>query len=138
MPNTFRSDIIAGVGTMMNAFIAANPTLLRQHFRMRPSTFVKDTPFSYVDGRPEVIHYDAALRERVMTLELVVLDRWTESGEVMDRMDDLTDSLIVHFSSYYRMIPGSWWSDLALADEQEEGLVGTRFRWEIHYADGSQ
>lgn len=138
MANTFRSDIAAGIDTMMNAFIVANPTLLRRHYRARPPSDVTDTPFSYLDGRPEVIHYDNSLRERVMTLQVVVLDRWTEATEVMDRMDDLTDALIVHFGSYYHIIAGSWWTDIAVTDEAQDGVVGSRFQFEIHFADGSQ
>lgn len=138
MANTFRSDIVAGAGTMMNAFITANPSLLRRHFRMKPPTPITDTPFSYIDGRPEVISYDASIRTRRMSLAIVVLDRWTESGEVMDRMDDLTDSLIAHFSSYYHIVAGSWWSDITVTDEDQEGFVGSRFVFDIRFADGSQ
>lgn len=137
MVNTFRADLVTGFSTMMNAYIAANPTLLRRHYRMRPPSDITDTPFSYLDGRPEQIQYDHALRERIMSPELVVLDRWTEAGEVMDRLDTLTDSLIVHFGSYYHIVPGSWWTELQLADEAQPGFVGTRFRWEVHFADGS-
>jgi len=137
MPNTFRSDLAAGVDTMMNAYIAANPTLLRRHFRARPPNTTTDTPFSYLDLRPEKISYNAAIYERVVTADIVVLDRWTENTEVMDRMDDLTDGLIEHFRSYYHLVPGSWWSEVTVADEEQDGMVGSRFRFEVHFGAGS-
>lgn len=137
---TARADIVAGITTMMTAYIAANPTLLRRHFRFRPPSDVTDTPFSYLDLRPETINFDNSTRERVLTADIVVLDRWTEGGETMDRLDVLADSLLtfVSGSTYFHIIAGSWWSEIAITDEQQEGRVGFRIRIPIHYMDGSQ
>lgn len=140
MSTTFRSDLVAGIGTMMNAYIAANPTLLRRHFRYRPPSTVTDLPFSYLDLRPETIGFDNSIRERVVTADVVVLDQWTEAGEAMDRLDDLADSLISFISSptYFHVVAGSWWTSIAITDEEQEGRVGFRIRIEYHFADGSQ
>lgn len=140
MASTFRADLVAGLGTMMNAYIAANPTLLRRHFRYRPPSTVTDTPFSYLDLRPETIHFDSAIRERIVTVDIVVLDRWTENGEVMDRLDILADSLIsfISGSTYFHVVAGSWWTEMAITDEEQDGRVGFRIRTEYHFPDGSQ
>ena len=125
---------------MMNAYIAANPTLLRRHFRYRPPSTVTDTPFSYLDLRPETIGFDNSTRERILTVDIVVLDQWTEAGENMDRLDILADSLVTFISgsTYFHIVAGSWWSEIQITDEQQEGRVGFRIRLEIHYMDGSQ
>ena len=141
MPTTtFRHDLVAGIGTMMAAYIAANPTLLRRHFRYRPPSTVTDTPFSYLDLRPETITFDNSIRTRTITADIVVLDQWTEAGEVMDRLDDLADSLISFISgpTYFHIVPNSWWSEIAITDEQQEGRVGFRIRLEISFGDGAQ
>lgn len=137
---TFRSDIVAGITTMMSAYIAANPTLLRRHFRYKPPSSVTDTPFSYLDLRPETIGFDNSTRERILTADIVVLDRWTESGEAMDRLDDLADSLVTFISgsTYFHIIAGSWWSQMTIGDEDQDGLVGFRVSIPIHFMDGSQ
>lgn len=135
---TFRADLVAGIGTMVNDYIAANPTLLARHFRFRPPSEVTDTPYSYLELRPESIAYDNSIRERIITADLVVLDRWTEGGETMDRVDILADALVTHMASYYHIVPSSWWSEVQVTDEQQEGRVGFRLRWEVHFLDGHQ
>jgi len=117
MVTTVRADLVAGVTTMMTAFIAANPTLLRRHFRSRPPSLNSDTPFSYLDLHPESVHHANGLRDRIITPQVVIVDRLTDNLETEDRFDVLVDSLMDHFTTYPHITTGSIWSDMTVADE---------------------
>ena len=138
---TFRADLVAGIGTMMTAYIAANPTLLRRHYRFRPPSTATDTPYSYVDLRPETVHFDSSIRDRTLTADIVVLDRWTEGGENMDRLDVLADSLLSFIGgpTYFHIVANSSWSDIAITDEStDDGRVGFRIRLDVTETTGDQ
>ena len=122
MTTTVRADLVAGITTMMNAYIAANPTLLKKHLRSRPPSLNQDAPFSFCDLRPEQVHYANGLRDRILQPSVVIVDRLTDNGETMDRFDVLVDSLMDHFQAYPHIITGSIWSNMTVADEpQQEG-----------------
>lgn len=116
----FRVDLVAGVGTMMAAFIVANPTLLKRHFRSRPPSLNTDLPCSYLDLRPEDVHYAQGVRDRTLTPSIVFVDHLTENGETTDRMDALVDAFAEHLDLYAHVIPGTVWSDGTWTDESQE------------------
>ena len=117
MTTTVRADLVAGITTMMTAYITANPTLLRRHFRSRPPSVGTDLPCSFCDLRPEQVHYANGLRDRIIQPSVVVVDRLTDNGETLDRFDVLVDGLMDHFQGYPHIIAGSIWSDMTVADE---------------------
>lgn len=124
MATTFRADIVAGFGTMMNSYIAANPTLLKRHFRIRPEAF-KDWPMSYLDLRPETVNYTSGTQVRTMTPTLVVVGTYTEAGETSDKFDVLVDSLVDFIGGYGgsfggHITPTTVWSQLTITDGTEE------------------
>lgn len=109
---------------MLNAFQAANPTLLRRVFRVRPPSLVTDTPCVYIDLRPEKIHYDNSIRDRVFSPSVVFVDRLTDNGETMDRFDVLIDAFVDHVDNYAHLTGtgttlNNVWSDATVADESE-------------------
>lgn len=135
--STFRSDLVAGVTTMMNAFIVANPTVVVRHFRHRPPTLTTDLPCTYLDLRPESISHANGLRDRVMSPSVVYVGRWTEAGEVMDGFDDAVDLLVDHFSTYPHIVAGTIWDELTVADESVEDHPAVRFTFgNIAIAEG--
>lgn len=131
MTTSVRQDLVAGVTTMMAAFMVANPTLLLRHFRSRPPSVGADLPASFFDLRPEQVHHANGLRDRNITPSIVVVDRLTDNGETTDRFDVLVDTLMDWFTSYPHIITGSIWSDLTVADESfQDGdsfFAGVRF-----------
>jgi hypothetical protein len=127
-----RADLVAGITTMVNAFISANPTLLKRHFRSRPMTILSDWPCSYLDLRPTSVSYDSALRTTEFTPSIVFVDRPTESGETSDRIDTIVDAFTDHLDSYPHLVPGtSWsvgaWSDEAIPLSDETSAAGVRW-----------
>ena len=126
MTTTFRRDIVAGVSSMMAAFIAANPTLLVRHFRSRPE-FDKDLPCTYLDLRPESITHSAGVRVRTTNPSVVLVTQLTESGETSDTHDLLVDYLVDHFTDYPHITAGTVWDSMSVADEAEGPFWATRF-----------
>lgn len=127
-----RANLVAGLLTLLDAFIAANPTLLRRRFKSRPPSLVTDLPCAYIDLRPERVSYDSAMRDRFMTPSIVFVDRLTDNGETMDRFDLLVDAFTDHLDNYPHLVAGTAWSDGTWADESEEvgdGVTAAAVRW---------
>jgi hypothetical protein len=106
MTTTFRQDTVAGIKSILDSFMAANPSMLRETFRVQPPGLIRPTPFAFVELRPEEITHDAGTRERVMSPSIVVVDRWTENDEVMARFDALVDALVDHITAHPHIATG--------------------------------
>lgn len=124
MATTARADIVAGFGTMMAAFIAAQPALLKRHFRFRPES-LKDLPCSYIDLRPEVTTYMNGTQTRVISPTLIVVARQTEGGQMADTLDVLVDALVTFIGGYGgsfggHITPTSVWSRMTISDGTEQ------------------
>lgn len=117
MTSTNRADLVDGITTMMAAFIAAHPTLLRRHFDARPKSVVTDWPCSYLDTLGMTVHYDAGLRETIFNPEIVFVDRETDAVETSNRIDALIDSMTDHLDSYPHLVAGSVWSEASWTEE---------------------
>ena len=117
----FRVDIVAGATTMMAAFIAANPTIIKRHFRSRPPTTNTDIPYTFLDLRPEGIHYVSGLQERVMSPSIVAVFDLADNQQTTDEQDAAVDLLVDHFATYPHLIPGTVWDDMTITDEAVAG-----------------
>ncbi len=118
-----RTDVVTAILAMLDAFIAANPTLLRSRFKVRPPSLLVDLPAAYIDLRPEKVHYDSGVRDRRLSPSIVFVDQLTDNGETMDRFDALIDAFTEHLDSYAHLFLGTGinnvWSDGSWQDEQE-------------------
>ena len=117
MTTTFRVDLVTGMTTMMVAFIAAHPTIIRRHFRRRPPSSNTDIPFTYLDLRPEVITHDSGLRERLISPSVVAVFQLTDNLETADVQDAATDLLVDHFTAYPHIVAGTIWDQLTVSEE---------------------
>lgn len=123
--STFRVDLVNGMLSMLDDFIAANPTLLIRRFRIRPPSFTTDLPAAYLDLRPEEVSYTQGTQTRAISPSIVVVDNITDNGETMDRLDSLTDALVTHFGGYPSIVPRSAWDRMTISDEVEDNGDGT-------------
>ena len=112
-----RVDLVAGITTMMTAFISAQPTLLKRHFRARPESAVKDWPCSWLDLRPEDVSYDASMRDRTFTPSIVFVAGQGDNDQQMTLLDSLVDAFTDHLDSYPQLMAGSVWSDGSWSEE---------------------
>jgi hypothetical protein len=117
MVTTFRQDITNKLVVAIDAFISANPTLLRRSEVVRPPSVVGDLPLAFVDGRQEQIAFDSGIRERVMTPSVVVVSPMADNAETIGRHDVLVDALVDHFTAYAQLVPNTVWDRMAISDE---------------------
>ncbi len=102
---------------MMLAFIAANPTRLRQHHDEKPAGFAGNTPCSYLSPRPEIISHDSGTRERVMSPSVTVVK---DGRQTVASFDSLVDLLVDHFTTYPHIVTGTIWDRMTVEDDREE------------------
>lgn len=118
--STNRADLVAGITTMMAAFIAAQPTLLKRHFRIRPESLVTDWPMSYLDLRPVSVHYGSTVSGvRVMNFSpsIVFVAGMGTNDQEIGVLDQIVDAFTDHLNSYGHIVAGTVWSDGAWSDE---------------------
>ncbi len=138
MSTTMRADITSGFGTMMAAYIAANPTLLQRHFNVRVES-EKDIPMTYLDRQGEQVTFSNGVRVRTARVDLVLVSRLTEAGETAALHDITVDSLL-EWLTLYPHVGGSStvWDELTIADEAagtDNQFFATRFGFTI--SDGA-
>ena len=128
MATTFRQDLRAGLVTMMDAFIAANPTLCRRSEPVRPPSIVGDLPIIFVDRLGETATYDVQLRRRTASPEILVVSQMADNGETVASHDVLVDTLYDHFQSYTHLVSNTSWDRLTVDDEDfsVDADTGTR------------
>jgi hypothetical protein len=120
MTTTFRTDTRAGIVTAVQAFITANPTLLRAVHSEKPSRYTGDIPFAYVELLTEAIRYDSSLRMRTLSPSCVIVGRPLENGQSIDEFDALVDLLVDWFANYAHLSPNTAWDQMTITDESEE------------------
>lgn len=120
MATTFRTDSRAGLVAATQAFVTANPTLLRAVHPARPTSFSGDMPFAYIDLLSETATHTAGTRERVLSPSVVVVARPLENAQQVAAWDVLVDALADHFTSYPQFTSGSIWDRWTVTEEGEE------------------
>lgn len=106
MATTFRHDLVAALKTTLDAYVVANPTLLRAAYRTRPAS-VHETPMAYIGGRSESIVHDSGTRTRTFAPTVVIVDVLADNQETGDRMDIVVDALVDIFTANPHAVSGS-------------------------------
>lgn len=106
---TFREDARAGISATLSAWQAANPTLLRKVWQVRPESFtLGDLPCAVLGNFSETITTMNGIRQRVLdgfTVELV--DRTPDNAEAAARMDVLVDAMLDYLTAAYHAASGT-------------------------------
>jgi hypothetical protein len=133
MTTSFRQDVVAGFKAILDAFAAANPTLLRATYSQRPTSY-REFPLAFIGERNELVTYDASTYNREMTPTVVLVDTPNDPDAVMDRMDIVVDALLDAFRQNPH-IPGyGWWGRVTITDTVE--VVGDVFYPVVIFAFG--
>lgn len=95
LASSFRQQFVAGIGTVITNFIAANPTLLRQFWAARPKSGTNATaPYAYLADRPETIEHRHDIRIRTITANLVLVDTVPDNLQALARADARVDGIV--------------------------------------------
>lgn len=138
MATTFRTDITTGLVTILDAFVTANPTLLRRTERGRPPSIVGDLPIAWVDRRDESISHDSGTRTRTMTPSVLVVDSQGDNLESAARWDTLVDKLVDHFTTYPHITSNTIWDRMTVEDETySEGDEPIRYFPAVRFSFGN-
>ena len=146
MATTFRTDVTAAAGAALDAFIAANPTMLRRSELARPPSVMGDLPLGFILGRDEAIHFDAQTMDRVMTLSILFVSPLADNVETVRRHDAAVDAFVDFVNAgYLHFVPNSSWTDLTINDEDypvesDDGITrhffATRFTFVVSLMEG--
>lgn len=140
----FRQAIQSGLVTLLTAFIAANPTIIRSVRTVRPRSFTTvDLPCFYVGDLNETIAHSAGIRTRTVPgFAAYLVDDMGEQIESNDRFNFAVDALTDLFTLNPHAISGrSIFQHTATLDtEVSDGVVtfpAAEFQFaQTHIAEG--
>lgn len=118
MTTTARQSIRAGIVGMLQAFQAANPTVIYSVYSARPSGMGVEAPGTFVGNinEPSIIH-TAGVRQRNFSTEVVVFDTFAPSNEEQAaRLDIVVDALLDYLTAHADYIAGTVQAPTSITD----------------------
>lgn len=124
---TTRSDLVGAVWAQLQAFQAANPTLLHNAYRSRPKSFA-DRPCGYVGNRGEQLTYMGATVRRDLTASVVIVYAPKDmSEELADVQDDLVDAFLEYGAARPAQVNGRTLTQPRQTEDVELELDGAYY-----------
>lgn len=103
---SFRSDVAAGLYTLLTGFQAAHSGMLDGVHRSRPKNFA-GRPLAYVGSRPEALQHTTGIHRRTLTPSVVIVYAPKDHSEEMaDVRDDVVDAFLEYASSRPHAVTG--------------------------------
>lgn len=118
---TARADTAAALTTLLLAFNAANPTLLKRVSRAR--TNFNELPAAYVGAIDERVLHTSGTRQRTLLPSIVLVDSFTEATE--DRLDLAADGLMDYFTAHSAQVPGGELEMVSVSDGEIENVASS-------------
>jgi hypothetical protein len=119
----FRQAIQSGIKTLVAAFAAANPTIVRSVRTFRPTSFAGSTslPVFYMGNLDETITHDQGIRTRTFSgFSCYLVDQLGTIDDSNDRMNFAADVLADLFTSNVHAVSGaSIFQHVATLDTEE-------------------
>lgn len=94
----WRSAVRTNGAVTLEAFKAANPTLLDRVHSARPGS-VGDTRTAWIGGIGEAISHDSGTWQRIAEVEVVVARHLADNEETSEDVEELADALIEYLSA---------------------------------------
>jgi hypothetical protein len=116
---TWRTDLAAGLLSLVQAYATANPTLLRAVSRRRPAG-VPETPYAYIGGRSESLNFTGQIMQRVVDVPVVILDVTPDNMENATRVDALVDALITVFKDNPHGVANALFTPRSVQDIEDD------------------
>lgn len=137
MTTSFRQQLRAGCKSVLDTYQAANPTLLGVVYDYPPESFA--TPCAYVEKTVnERIDHDASLRRRVLTVNVVVVNKLMSNDQATGEQDVLVDGLLDAFSGDVHAASGTTiMQPTAVTDTEITAGEGVRYAAAVITIEGS-
>lgn len=129
---SFRQQVHAGIVSTLTAFKAANPTLLRQVWHARPSSFtLGELPCAVLGNLTETISTSQGIRQRQFTgFTVELVDRSPDNMESDDRMNQLVDAMLDYLTAAYHTASGtSIVEPIGVADGDRGDIAESAAHW---------
>jgi hypothetical protein len=127
MPTTFRVDVVTGIVSTLNTYKSSNPTLLRDVHTARPA-HIGETPVAWLGNRNETEVHTTGLRDRVISVDVVVADVVPDNEQAAGRMDILWDALADAFTAAPHLVSSSSVAEVTTIAEGEVDYGGVPYR----------
>lgn len=120
MATTARQAARDGAKAVLDAYKAANPTRLLHVYDAPPGSF--HTPCAFVDKAiSETIAFSMGVRQRALTVTLVVLNRQADNAQAAAEQDVLVDGLIDQATTLARTaVSGALLTPASVTDAERE------------------
>lgn len=124
MVTTARASTRAGLVICAQAFQAANPTLCRAVFDVRPTRFSGDLPLCFAEILTEDGLHTSGTQQRVLEPSFVFVLRPIENSEQVTIADAIVDGFTEHLKDFAHISENIVWSRLRTTEESFELPTG--------------
>lgn len=137
MSTAFRQELRAGCYAVLTTYQAANPTKLATVYAYPPESYA--TPCAYVEKTVnERIVHSASTRQRVLTVNVVLVTKLISNKQATDEQDFLVDALMDAFSAAYHGASGTTlMQPITVTDTEIAAGDGVRYAAAIFTIEGS-
>lgn len=127
MSTTARANLRAGMANVAGFFAAANPTLCRRVFSVRPTQMTADLPYCYIDILTEENLSTSGILARTIPASFVFVLRPIVNEDEVLVLDAVVDGFIEHLKDWANAGSGVpiVWSRLSVTEEGETLPDGT-------------
>ncbi len=109
MSTTARTNLRAGMVNIANFFAAANPTLCRRVFPVRPTRETADLPYCFIDILTESDFSSSGILARTVTASFVFVLRPIVNEDEVLVLDAIVDGFLEHLKDWANA--GPWVRD---------------------------
>jgi hypothetical protein len=136
MATSFRAQLRAGCKTILDAYQAANPTLLLHTYDAPPESF--HTPLAYVEkGVTEALRHANQIRFRTLRVNIVIVNKLIDNEQAAEEQDALVDGLIDYLTDNpSAAVSNSLLEPVLVSDSELADANGTRFSAAIITVEG--
>jgi hypothetical protein len=136
--DTFRQQFRTGRKSVLDAYKAAHPTLLLHTYDYPPESY--HTPMAYVEkGVDEVVRHDAQTKSRVITGNVVIVNKLMSNAQATAEQDVIVDGLHDQFTATPRAASSSTLLEVTrVTDTELTDANGNRYAAAVMVITGTQ
>lgn len=115
---TGRVDLVSSLASLLDAFIASQPSIVRRRWNALPMSIVGERPFVYVGDMTEVVTHDSGTRTTTTTGTVGYVDILADAAEASARADLFADYMRDLFTANAMIVGGGVLEQTGSRDEE--------------------